>query len=50
MDMILTDVTFINDGQQVDKAFVTKWDISDYCDVYNRIITISFVGVVVYKE
>lgn len=48
--MELKNIQYTNDGKQVDKKFVETWNISDYCDVYNRVITISFVGVIVFKE
>ncbi|MGL5042634.1 MAG: LlaJI family restriction endonuclease [Fusobacteriaceae bacterium] len=37
----------VNDGQTADKGFVQLWDISDYCNVYNGTITISFVGIII---
>ncbi|WP_314039255.1 LlaJI family restriction endonuclease [Gemella morbillorum] len=48
--MELDKIKFINDGQKVEKQFVEEWNIRDYCDTYDKKMTISFVGVVVYKE
>lgn len=48
--MDLNKILFTNDGKEVTKDFVDNWNIRDYCDVYNRKITISFVGLVIYKD
>lgn len=48
--MYLNNIEFTNDGKEVEKDFVDNWNIRDYCDVYNRKITISFVGLVIHKD
>lgn len=48
--MDLSNILFTNDGKEVKKDFVDNWNIRDYCDVYNRKITISFVGLVIHKN
>lgn len=48
--MDLNNIVFINDGKEVRKEFVDNWNIRDYCNVYKRKITISFVGLVIHKD
>lgn len=43
-------IEIINDGQTVDDEFVNFWEILDYCDQYNGILTISFVGVIIKNK
>lgn len=40
-------IEIINDGQSVDKDFVSSWDILEYCDRYNGNLSISFVGIII---
>lgn len=48
--MYLENVIFINDGKEVSREFMEKWGIEEYCDVYNKKSTISFVGIVIKKD
>lgn len=41
------EIRVVNDGQIIDKDFVSSWEIFDYCDQYNGSLTISFVGAII---
>lgn len=44
------DIIIVNDGQEVRNSFVTDWKLESYCNTFNGIKKIGFVGVILKKN
>ncbi|QIK57936.1 LlaJI family restriction endonuclease [Erysipelothrix sp. HDW6A] len=44
------EMIIINDGQRIERSFAEKHQITEYCDVRNGIMTISFVGTIIQRD
>lgn len=40
----------VNDGDEISKSFIARWEIEDYCDQHNGKNNIAFVGAIIKRD